>query len=142
MGAEATCRVTFGRQKDAGKALLETDALIFRGSELRLSMGIDDDDLVRELEGRGARVARRLSGEADVIFYGANHRTALGRLKSLTSHLTSAGALWIIRPKGNPAITEMEVMKAGRAAGLVDVKVARYSDTHTAEKYVVPVRLR
>ena len=27
------------------------------------------------------------------------------------------------------------------AAGLVDVKVVRYSDTHTAEKYVIPVNL-
>jgi hypothetical protein len=33
-------------------------------------------------------------------------------------------------------------MKAGKAAGLVDVKVARFSDTHTAEKFVIPVRDR
>ncbi len=38
MGAEAMCTVTVGRKKDAGKALLETDALIFRGSVLRLSI--------------------------------------------------------------------------------------------------------
>jgi hypothetical protein len=33
-------------------------------------------------------------------------------------------------------------MKAGKAAGLVDVKVVRFSDTHTAEKFVVPVNMR
>ena len=33
-------------------------------------------------------------------------------------------------------------MKAGKAAGLVDVKVVRLSDTHTAEKYVIPVSKR
>jgi hypothetical protein len=33
-------------------------------------------------------------------------------------------------------------MKAGKTAGLVDVKVVRFSDTHTAEKYVIPVKDR
>ena len=30
------------------------------------------------------------------------------------------------------------VMTAGEAAGLVDVKVVRFSDTHTALKFVIP----
>jgi hypothetical protein len=34
------------------------------------------------------------------------------------------------------------VRTAGKAAGLVDVKVARFSETHTAEKFVVPVAKR
>ena len=38
MGAEARCTVTFGGRKEAGKALLETDELIFRGDNLRLSI--------------------------------------------------------------------------------------------------------
>jgi hypothetical protein len=29
-------------------------------------------------------------------------------------------------------------MAAGKAAGLVDVKVVRFSETHTAEKFVIP----
>jgi hypothetical protein len=33
-------------------------------------------------------------------------------------------------------------MKAGKDAGLVDVKVVRFSDTHTAEKFVIPVTAR
>jgi hypothetical protein len=39
-------------------------------------------------------------------------------------------------------ITEGDVMAAGKAAGLVDVKVVRFSETHTAEKFVIPVALR
>ena len=31
-------------------------------------------------------------------------------------------------------------MSAGKRAGLVDVKVVSFSDTHTAEKFVIPVR--
>jgi hypothetical protein len=48
------------------------------------------------------------------------------------------GALWVIRPKGSKAVSEAEVMSAGKHAGLVDVKVASFSDTHTAEKFVIP----
>jgi len=33
-------------------------------------------------------------------------------------------------------------MSAGKRAGLVDVKVVSFSETHTAEKFVVPVAKR
>ena len=33
-------------------------------------------------------------------------------------------------------------MAAGKAAGLVDVKVVKFSETHTAEKFVIPVARR
>lgn len=39
-------------------------------------------------------------------------------------------------------MTERDVMEAAKAAGLVDVKVARFSETHTAEKLVVPIAQR
>jgi hypothetical protein len=38
MGAEARCTATCGGRKAEGKALLETDELIFRGDSLRLSI--------------------------------------------------------------------------------------------------------
>jgi hypothetical protein len=52
------------------------------------------------------------------------------------------GAIWIIRPKGRPEISERATMAAGKAAGLVDVKVVGFSPTHTAEKFVIPVNAR
>jgi hypothetical protein len=33
-------------------------------------------------------------------------------------------------------------MAAGKTAGLVDVKVVSFSETHTAEKFVIPRRDR
>jgi hypothetical protein len=48
----------------------------------------------------------------------------------------------VIRPKGVTQITEADVLTAGKAAGLVDTKVARFSDTHTAEKLVIPKERR
>ena len=50
---------------------------------------------------------------------------------------------WIIYPKGVQHIREQDVRAAGLGAGLVDVKVASFSTTHTALKFVpraVPAR--
>ncbi len=52
--------------------------------------------------------------------------------------LASAGAIWVVRPKGVATISEKDVMSEARAAGLVDVKVVKLSETHTAEKLVIP----
>jgi hypothetical protein len=210
MGAEAKCTLAFGKTRADGKALLETDALIFRGGDVRLAVpykamssveakdgslrvtfpdgvavftigdaapkwaqkilnppsrldklgvkpdhvvivhGLDDEALLRELKARGAQVLTRLAGagprpgpgRADIIFYGAETRDALAKLDPLQKYLKRDGAIWVIRPKGVDRITESDVMKAGKAAGLVDVKVARFSDTHTAEKFVIPVSRR
>jgi hypothetical protein len=202
MGSEARCSLTFGKTRAEGKALLETDALIFRGGDIRLSIpytqvasavvkdgalrvtfpdgvavfavgdvapkwaqkilsppsrldklgvkrdhtvilvGLDDEAFEAELESRGARLSRRLAGKADIIFYAADSRAALRRLEALQTNLKRDGAIWVIRPKGVDAITESDVMKAGKQAGLVDVKVARFSATHTAEKFVIPVARR
>lgn len=46
--------------------------------------------------------------------------------------------LWIIYPKGRKDITEAAVFAAGKAAGLVDVKTCRFSDTLTGLKFVWP----
>jgi hypothetical protein len=94
------------------------------------------------LQGKGADISHRLRRGSDLIFFAANARDDLGRLAELRAALNPAGAIWVIRPKGGGAITESEVMAAGKAAGLVDVKVVRFSETHTAEKFVIPVSKR
>jgi len=106
-------------------------------------VAIDDDALASDLESRGATVSRgRAAKNCDAIFFGASRRDDLARLAKLRESLAPNGALWVIRPKGVKEITESEVMAAGKAAGLVDVKVVRFSDTHTAEKFVIPVSAR
>jgi len=86
--------------------------------------------------------SNRLRKESDVIFFAANKSEELDRLADLRKSLAPAGAIWVIRPKGGGAITEAEVMAAGKGAGLVDVKVVRFSETHTAEKLVIPISAR
>jgi len=100
-------------------------------------------DLLRELKTRGARIVRTAPADgSDLIFYGASKRDMLDRLGEVKRSLKPNGALWVIRPKGSAAITESEVMAAGKNVGLVDVKVVSFSDTHTAEKFVIPRRDR
>ena len=77
-------------------------------------------------------------GEAHTIFLGAD----LEQVGYLAGLLTGDGALWIVAPKGGVEPREAQVIEAGRTAGLKDVKVVRWSDTHTAHKFVIPVEDR
>jgi hypothetical protein len=60
----------------------------------------------------------------------------LNQIQKLKASLEPGGGLWVIYPKGVPQIKEIQVIDAGRAAGMKDVKVARFSATHTALKFV------
>ena len=90
---------------------------------------IDRDVVLREGEPRS---------ECDVIFLGVETTDALRKLPALIGYLSAGGAIWTIRPRRHARVTESAVMSAGRSAGLVDTKVVRFSETHTAEKFVVP----
>jgi hypothetical protein len=103
-------------------------------------IGVDDGAFLKELEGAVAQLSiGRVVKESDAIFLGATKEADLGRIERLKASLRPNGALWVIRPKGRPEISEMAVMRAGKTAGLVDVKVVSFSSTHTAEKFVIPV---
>ena len=107
------------------------------------AIGVDDDGFLAELQNGVSYLSiGRIAKESNAIFYGVTKAVQLARLDKLKSSLTPDGALWIIRPKGRPEISERAVMDAGKAAGLVDVKVVRFSATHTAEKFVIPVKAR
>jgi hypothetical protein len=79
---------------------------------------------------------------ADLILYSAPDRKALARVAALASRMRAEAGLWIVYPKGAEAIRQDDVLAAGRAAGLKDVKVASFSATHTALKFVIPVTER
>jgi len=81
-------------------------------------------------------------GAADLILFLAPDRKALHQIPKLMAGLKPAGGLWVVYPKGVPEIREIEVLEAGRAAGLKDVKVASFSATHTALRFVIPLTAR
>lgn len=107
------------------------------------AVGVSDREFLNELEQAIAELStgRAVKG-SDAIFFGATNAAELARLPALKKYLKPNGALWVVRPKGRPEISEMAVMAAGKAAGLVDVKVVSFSHTHTAEKFVIPVSAR
>lgn len=106
-------------------------------------LGIGDRDFLQELQKNVAFLSvGRVARNCDAIFYGATKAAQLARLAALKRSLRPNGAIWVVRPKGRPEISESSVMAAGKAAGLVDVKVVSFSPTHTAEKFVIPVKDR
>ena len=107
------------------------------------AIGVGDAAFLQELEAGIAMLSvGRVLKACDAIFLGVTREAQLSRLAKLKASLKPNGALWIIRPKGRPEISERATMAAGKAAGLVDVKVVGFSPTHTAEKFVIPVAQR
>lgn len=103
------------------------------------AIGVDDAAFLKELEDAVAHLwIGRVAQNSDAIFFGVTKAAELVRLEKLKAKLQPNGAIWVIRPKGRPEISEQAVMAAGKAAGLVDVKVVALSPRHTAEKFVIP----
>jgi hypothetical protein len=74
---------------------------------------------------------------------GANELADLKRLKTLKAWIEPNGAIWVIRPKGGrSSLRETDLIEAGLAAGLVDNKIASFSDTHGAMRFVFRLRDR
>jgi hypothetical protein len=201
MGEEARCTVRFGSARSEGKALLETDELLFRGefriavplkgitaldvSDGRLRVEFADGEATFELGPKAERWAERIRNprslldklgvkpesnvtvvelddgefrtlleerverhatapqrESDLIFLGAESIGDLGRIGSLVQFLRPNGHIWVVAPKGRQDIREADVLAAGRAAGLKDTKVARFSGTHTAHRFTIPLESR
>jgi hypothetical protein len=78
----------------------------------------------------------------DLMFVEAASAPELASLPALRGFLKPNGGIWVISPKGDPAIRDVDVIHAAKDAGLVDVKVVRWSQTHTALKLVIPRALR
>jgi 3-methyladenine DNA glycosylase AlkD len=107
------------------------------------AIAVEDERFLEELEGAVSFLSiGRVARGSDAIFFGVTKEAHLARLEKLKTALRPDGAIWVIRPKGRPEISERATMAAGKAAGLVDVKVVAFSSTHTAEKFVIPVRAR
>ncbi len=94
--------------------------------------------LERQLEA-AAPLPKGQSGPLDLLFVGVRTLDGLESLATLRSRVAANGGLWVVYPKGKRDLRESDVLAAGRALGLKDVKVARVSETQTALKFVVPL---
>jgi hypothetical protein len=108
------------------------------------TLAVPDAEFELELAGRlGAPPAKAARGRFDAILRGFEAERDLAAIQKLRDHLEAAGALWLIYRKGKAApLPERSVREALLAAGLVDIKVVAFSDSHTALKAVIPRKLR
>ncbi len=98
-------------------------------------VGEFEADFLDELRDAGADLVAGRS-RPDLLFFAAETTRNLSAIAKLARTRKPGGALWVVYPKGVPAIREIEVIAAGRAAGLKDIKVAGFSPTRTALKFV------
>ena len=81
--------------------------------------------------------------ESDLIFLGADSIDELMAIGTLQRSLVANGAIWVVSRKGKQAtLRDVDVIDAAKSVGLVDNKVASFSDTHTAARLVIPIARR
>ena len=112
---------------------------------MRVALIDVDDPEIRQLIAE--RTTDLTEGEAkpetDVVLFGAEAPGELAPLKTLASRIRRNGSIWVISRKGKAATLRYDdLLDAAKAAGLVDNKVASFSATHTALRFVIPVALR
>jgi hypothetical protein len=106
-------------------------------------VGVKDKSFLRELKERTKDIAAsRPKKETDIIFLASENKKALQRLGKLRRGVKRAGAIWVVWPKGQQHIKQSDVMAAAKRAGLADVKIVAFSDTHSGLKLVIPVARR
>jgi hypothetical protein len=106
-------------------------------------LDVDDPGFLAELRTRTGEVhVGRPRRDSDLVFVFISHRDELERVRPLKKYLRSNGAIWVLRPKGTPHIKEVDIIDLGKRSGLVDNKIASFSDTVSAMRLVIPVALR
>ena len=76
--------------------------------------------------------------DADAIFLGAETLAGLAGMRQLVAHIKRDGAIWTVTPKGKTGIKDIDIIGIAKAAGLVALKVVSVSETHSANKFVIP----
>lgn len=107
-------------------------------------VGLDDRPFVRQLRARTRDVVLGKPAEpCDIVFMGADEMRDLERLREVKKWIEPNGAIWVIRRKGvGSPLRDTDLIGAGLAAGLVDNKIASFSDTHGAMRFVYRLRDR
>jgi hypothetical protein len=129
-------------ERDYSHRLL-VDKLGIKAGQLISVLGVESAEFLVELATRVPEYSRgRLTKDADLIFFSAEATKDLTRLGSLAKAIQPNGAIWVVYPKGQKHIREIDVIAAAKSAGLVDNKVCSFSLTHTALRLCIPVAKR
>jgi hypothetical protein len=105
-------------------------------------LGVRERTFHEEVASRTPAIATKPRKGADIVFVATQKKADLRKLAAASGAIKPNGSIWVIYPKGVQEITQDDVLVAGKGSDLVDVKVARFSATHTALKFVIPVARR
>jgi hypothetical protein len=113
------------------------------GSKIAI-VNLEDAGFIKQLKERTSDIVTgKPRSKVDLVFVGAEDAAGLRRLDELKTWIEPNGAIWVVRPKGGrSALRDTDVIDAGLAAGLVDNKIASFSDTHGAMRLVFRLRDR
>jgi hypothetical protein len=105
---------------------------------------LDDHSFVALLRTRTQDIVTgKPASPCDLVFFGVDTHEDLRRIEELKSWIEPNGAIWVVRAKGGRgAIRDTDVIAAGLAAGLVDNKIASFSETQGAMRLVFRLRDR
>ncbi|HKW72360.1 MAG TPA: DUF3052 domain-containing protein, partial [Candidatus Dormibacteraeota bacterium] len=95
---------------------------------------IDDASFLKMLRERTSDIVTgKPRMPCDIVFVGAKDGGDLARLAQIKAWIEPNGAIWVIRQKGpGSPLRDTDLIEAGLAAGLVDNKIASFSETHGA----------
>ena len=107
---------------------------------LRVSVvGVEDKEFLDQISARVDDLTRgRARAGSDLVIVAMSDPADLPRLTKLRESIKAGGAIWVVWPKGRREFREDDVRAYGPTAGLVDVKVARFSETLSALKMMIP----
>jgi hypothetical protein len=107
-------------------------------------LDLHDAAFIGQLRQRTGDITDGRPGEpCDLVFVGAETQSDLQRISQVKSWIEPNGAIWVVRPKGGRSeLRDTDVIDAGLAAGLVDNKIASFSDTHGAMRLVFRIKDR
>ena len=101
---------------------------------MRVSLhGVTDSHIDAELRSVGAQVVGLDDGSPDLILLEVRTSRQLTSLGSVAATLGSA-AVWVIHPNGVTDVGDVEIFRAGKAAGLVASKSMSFAPGMSAER--------
>jgi hypothetical protein len=113
------------------------------GSKVAI-VNFDEPVFMKLLKGRTADVVTgKPHSKVDLVFMGAEKPVDLRRLAEVKGWIEPNGAIWVVRLKGGRGeLRDTDLIEAGLAAGLVDNKIASFSETQGAMRFVFRLRDR
>lgn len=111
---------------------------------MRVSLlGVGEDWFRELLAERTDDVHDAPAADSDLVFFRVQRADELGRLSDLRHLIRENGAIWVLRAKGAArTVTENDVIEGAARAGLVDNKIASFSDSLGAMRLVIRIRDR